>query len=56
MNPIVGPFLLSGKKLFRLKKEPISDAQALPTPIGKDIGEAIQNGLDTRGWLLNKIK
>lgn len=30
-------------------------AQACPTPIGKDIGEAIQQGFNIREWLLSKI-
>jgi DNA primase len=30
-------------------------ARSYPTPIGKDIGEAIQNGFDVREWLLQSI-
>ena len=31
-------------------------AQAFPTPVGKDIGEAIQKGFDIRKWLLHVIQ
>lgn len=31
-------------------------ARSLPTPIGKDVGEAVQQGLDIRAWLLENNK
>lgn len=33
-----------------------SHAKSYPTPIGKDVGEAIQLGFDIRNWLLQAVK
>lgn len=42
----------AGKKMLIKWKKLYPHAQAYPTPIGKDIGEAIENGLSIREWLL----
>ncbi len=36
-------------------KKLYSHAQGTPTPIGKDVGEAIQQGLDLRSWIITKL-
>lgn len=47
----------TGVKVFDDWKKRYSHAEAVPVPIdlGKDIGEAIENGLGLRTWLLNII-
>lgn len=44
-----------GKTMLAKWKKLYRHAIAYPTPIGKDIGEAIQQGLDVREWLLEMI-
>jgi len=48
----------TGKKLFEKWKMLYPHAKPYPTPIGKDIGEAIKQGFDIRSWLLkfNPVK
>jgi len=53
------PFLLichdnddAGINMLHKWKDLYSHAQPCPTPIGKDIGEAIQQGFDIRDWIL----
>ncbi len=45
----------SGKKMFEKWKTFYSNSQACPTPVCKDIGEAIQQGFDIRDWLLKTL-
>ena len=45
----------AGKKMFEKWKKLYPHAKAYPTPIGKDIGEAVQNGLALRAWLLKAV-
>jgi len=46
----------AGNKMLAKWCRLYSHARSYPTPIGKDIGEAIQNGFDIREWLLQSIK
>jgi hypothetical protein len=45
----------AGQKMLSKWKKMYSHAIAHPTPFGKDIGEAIQQGLDVRQWILEAI-
>lgn len=42
----------TGKKVFEKWKGFYPYAKNYPTPFGKDIGEAIQQGLDVRSWII----
>jgi DNA primase len=42
----------AGKKMLLKWKRLYNHAKACPTPIGKDIGNAIEKGLDIRQWIL----
>lgn len=42
----------AGKSMLRKWQSLYGHAQPFPTPLGKDIGEAISLGLDVRGWIL----
>lgn len=44
----------AGKKMLIKWQRLYPHAIGCPTPFGKDIGEAIQNGLNIREWLLNR--
>ena len=44
-----------GKKMLAKWQEMYSHAMPYPTPIGKDIGEAIQKDFNIREWLLRMI-
>lgn len=46
----------AGKKMLKVWKELYPHAIAYPTSIGKDIGEAIQQGFDIRSWILTAIE
>jgi DNA primase len=43
----------AGQKMFTKWKRLYPHAKNYPTPIGKDIGEAIEQGLNIREWILN---
>ncbi len=45
----------AGLKMLEKWQKIYSHAKACPTPIGKDIGEAIEQGLNIREWILGKI-
>ncbi len=45
----------AGRKMLTKWQRLYSHAQPYPTPIGKDIGEAIQQGLNIREWLQSII-
>lgn len=45
----------AGGVTFLKWKKQYAHAIALPTPIGKDIGEAFQQGLDIRAWIVAAI-
>ncbi len=45
----------AGKKMLIKWQKLYRHAKACPTPIAKDIGEAIQNGLTVKEWILEKI-
>ena len=45
----------AGKTMLDKWKGFYSNAEGCPTPIGKDIGEAIQQGLDLRSWIITKL-
>ncbi|MCX5922142.1 MAG: toprim domain-containing protein [Candidatus Dependentiae bacterium] len=45
----------AGKNMLTKWKGLYSRAQGYPTPIGKDIGEAIEQGLDLRTWIIEKL-
>ena len=44
-----------GLKMFEKWQSIYPHAKTCPTPIGKDIGEAFQQGLDIRKWILENI-
>lgn len=44
-----------GKIMFTQWKNSYPNAIPCPTPIGKDIGEAIANGLDIRSWIEKEL-
>jgi len=46
----------AGLKMLNKWQKLYKQAQACPTPIGKDIGEAIEQGLDLRSWINSKIE
>jgi len=46
----------AGLEVFKKWKNIYSHAQAFPTPVGKDIGEAIALGFDVKQWILDKLK
>jgi len=46
----------AGKKMFIKWSKLYPHAQSCPTPIGKDIGEAIQQGFNIKDWLLEIIQ
>ena len=46
---------IAGQTMLNKWKNLYSHAISYPTPIGKDIGEAIIEGLDLRSWLLQDI-
>jgi len=43
----------AGKLMFDKWKRLYSHAQGAPTPVGKDIGEAIKHGFNTRTWFVD---
>ncbi len=45
----------AGSIMFDKWKALYSHAQSYPTTIGKDIGEAIQQGFDVRSWIIEKL-
>lgn len=45
----------AGTAMLKKWKKLYLHAEAYPTPFGKDIGEAIQNGLNLRNWILKKL-
>ncbi len=45
----------AGNSMFDKWKQLYSHAQRYPTIIGKDIGEAIEQGLDLRAWIIEKL-
>lgn len=45
----------AGNSMFNKWKMLYSHAQTCPTPIGKDIGEAIEQGIDLRAWIIEKL-
>lgn len=45
----------AGKNMFDKWKKLYSCARAYPTPICKDIGEAIEKGFDVRNWILGVL-
>lgn len=46
----------AGKKMLLKWRNLYPHAKSYSTPIGKDIGEAIQNGLNIRDWLLQGVR
>lgn len=44
-----------GLKMFEKWQKIYPHAKPCPTPIGKDIGEAFQQGLDIRKWILENV-
>jgi len=46
----------AGKTMFYKWRKLYSHASDCPTPVGKDIGEAIQNDFEIRKWLLEQIR
>lgn len=46
----------AGKKMYDKWRSLYSHSKACPTPIGKDIGEAVQRDLNIREWILHEIK
>lgn len=46
----------AGKMMLRKWQKLYPHAQAFPTLIGKDVGEAIQLGLDIKNWIFQNIK
>ena len=42
-----------GRAMFNKWKQLYSHAKASPVPIGKDIGESVQHGIDLRKWIEN---
>lgn len=45
----------AGKKMLKKWKEFYTHAREYQTPVGKDIGEAIQNGFNVREWILKAL-
>jgi len=45
----------AGKAMLTKWQDIYKHAKGLATPIGKDIGEAIENGFDVKSWILEKI-
>ena len=45
----------AGQIMLKKWKQMYPHARAYPTPIGKDIGEAIIQGFDIRSWLLKEL-
>jgi DNA primase len=45
----------AGNHMFERWKKAYPHALAYPTPVGKDVGEAIQQGIDLRDWVLKGI-
>lgn len=45
----------AGQKMFTKWKKLYPHAKNCPTPIGKDVGEAIEQGLDIREWILPPV-
>lgn len=46
----------AGEKMLAKWQRLYPHAKRYPTPLGKDIGEAIQKGLDIRAWILQRIR
>jgi DNA primase len=44
----------AGEKMFEKWKKLYRRSRAFPTPIGKDVGEALQNGFNIREWILQE--